>query len=92
MEANEVIDDLLDDEPTMEDALTLNDLIATLEGHRRKWGGDTPVVMADFEPVVRAGVVHVLEPEELVRRVKAGEDSQAKEGEGVPYVIITDRF
>jgi hypothetical protein len=69
--------------------LTVDQLIANLQAIRAKVGGDVPVVLCDFEPVVRAGVVYHPGPvQDRVRRTLAGEDDCPPQA----WVIITDRY
>jgi hypothetical protein len=69
--------------------MTLDQLIKSLQDIRAEVGGEVPVVMCDFEPVVRAGVVHHPGPiQERVRRALTGEEDCPEQ----PYVIITDRY
>jgi hypothetical protein len=43
------------EDPTADDALTVDEMIAQLEAIRLKWGGDVRIFMCDAEPVVRIG-------------------------------------
>src|SRR5690349_20173875 len=47
-------------EPTLDDALTIDQMIARLEQFKAELprGGDTPLIMTDCEPVVYAGIAH----------------------------------
>lgn len=69
--------------------MTLDQLIANLQVIRAELGGDVPVVMYNFEPVVRAGLVYHASLEERIRRALRGEDDNCPR---TPHVIITDRY
>jgi hypothetical protein len=68
--------------------LTVDQLIAALEAVRAEHGGGVPVIMADGEPVVRAGVFFHAPIEERVRAALACEDEPAAR----PHCVVAGRY
>ena len=79
-----------DGEPGPDDALTIDEMIARLEGIRATapLGGRTPIFMCDQEPVVRVALVAAAPLKDAVRAALRDEDEPAS----TSYVVVTDRF
>jgi hypothetical protein len=68
--------------------MTIGELIASLEVIRAHHGADVPVVLADFKPVLRAGVLFAVP---LAERVQVFLRDGVADVPERPFVVITDR-